>query len=94
MLNKQEALFRANDFLREKSKEWNKEGEIRIESEGAFTDKDSLLVCYNTIAYLDHGDELDRLAGNNPIEVNLRTGDCRILSLDETLKYMDEGFLK
>lgn len=53
----------------------------------------SLFALYDTIAYLDHGDEKQRLGGNMPIKVDMRTGTCRLLSSEEVLEYMNKGLI-
>ena len=94
MLAKEVAFSQAERFLAEKSKEWGEEGALRLDKENSFSDGDTLIALYNTIAYLDHGDEKQRLGGNMPIGVDMRTGTCRLLSFEEVLEYMNKGLIQ
>ncbi|WP_326807172.1 YrhB family protein [Streptomyces sp. NBC_01775] len=93
MLDKEAAISRAAEYLAAKSEEWGKGGEVRLSAESAFLDGEDLVVCYDTIAYLDHGDEMERLAGNNPIKVDLNTGECHFIPFVEALEYMNKGLI-
>lgn len=94
MLTKEVAFSQAEQFLAEKSKEWGEEGTLRLDKENSFSDGDTLIALYETVAYLDHGDEKQRLEGNMPIEVDMRTGTCRLLSFEEVLEYMNKGLIQ
>jgi len=94
MLNRESALARAHEFLEEKSKEWGRESALRLDSDSSFIDGESLVVHYDTIAYLDHGDETQQLGGNAPIKVDMTTGNCRLISFEEALDYMDRGLIQ
>ncbi|WP_225844183.1 hypothetical protein [Streptomyces albus] len=88
------ALSYAERFLEEKSKEWGEEGALRLDKENSSSDGDTLIALYDTIAYLDHGDEKQRLGGNMPIKVDMRTGTCRLLSFEEVLEYINKGLIQ
>ncbi|UNZ17796.1 hypothetical protein [Streptomyces sp. 891-h] len=94
MLNRESTLSKARRFLEEKSKEWGKEGELRIDPDAAFIDGTRFVVHYDSIAYLDHRDERQKLGGNTPIEVDMSTGHCRLIDFEEALNYMERGLIQ
>ncbi|WP_212829834.1 hypothetical protein [Catellatospora sp. TT07R-123] len=48
---------------------------------------------YNTVDLLDHGMEDAELAGNMPISVDLRTGECDFISWNAVWLYRSMGFV-
>ncbi|MER7272843.1 hypothetical protein ABT369_00155 [Dactylosporangium sp. NPDC000244] len=58
----------------------------------AFVDGSVLIVPWNSVAALDEGDELAELGGNMPIRVDLATGQCSWLNVDEVGDYLGRGF--
>ena len=66
--------------------------EVRVAPEHGFKDGRKFIIPYNTVDFLDRGDEFARLAGNWPIVVDLETGECHFLDRDEELDYHRRGF--
>ncbi|GIJ51376.1 hypothetical protein Val02_82620 [Virgisporangium aliadipatigenens] len=65
---------------------------VRTAPEYTFKDGKFLVVPWNSAALLDHGDEEGELAGNWPIMVDLETGRCRLMEVDEYDDLRDRGF--
>ncbi|GAA3244275.1 hypothetical protein ACFO1B_31940 [Dactylosporangium siamense] len=65
---------------------------VRVQPEAAFADGRRIIVPYNSIALLDHGDLEAELGGNAPIMVDLDTHECRYIDLGETFAYRERGF--
>ncbi|MET7423829.1 hypothetical protein [Dactylosporangium sp. NPDC005555] len=61
--------------------------------DSAFPENGFLLVPWNSVALVDHGDQDAELAGNPPIRVDLRTGKCEYIDLLEAFDYMSRGFM-
>jgi hypothetical protein len=82
----------AADFLSRKSVNWS--NSVRIDDSSTFEDGEgNLIVGYNSVDFLDNGNEGAVLGGNLPICVQLSTGDCRFISLDEFFAYINKGFI-
>ncbi|GAB3840254.1 hypothetical protein GCM10027610_047570 [Dactylosporangium cerinum] len=64
---------------------------VRIAPEHAFTVGRELIVPWNSIALLDHGDQEAELGGNASISVDLDTHECRYLDLMEEFAYRERG---
>jgi hypothetical protein len=92
MLDRAEALKAAADFLERESREWIPSHPVRTMPDRAVTDGPVLIVPYNSVALLDHGDKDAELAGNMPIRVDLITGECRQLDIIEVVGYWNRGF--
>ncbi|MET7396600.1 YrhB domain-containing protein [Dactylosporangium sp. NPDC005572] len=93
-LDEQEAAAAAAAFLAEEYRQWLRPGEpmpVRTQPERAFRDGRRYVVPYNSIDLLDHGDLDAELGGNAPILVDLDTGECRHIDLNETFAYRDRG---
>jgi hypothetical protein len=65
---------------------------VRVAPERGFKDGRHFVIPFDTVDFLDHGNEFARLAGNPPIVVDLETGACHFLDDDEELDYRDRGF--
>ncbi|MFI5911661.1 hypothetical protein [Dactylosporangium sp. NPDC051541] len=92
MLDRAEALKIAAAFLERDAQEWTTKHEVRTIPDSAFTDGPFLIVPYNSVALLDHGDRSAQLAGNAPIRVDLATGECDLLDVIEVIGYRKRGF--
>ncbi|MFV5997722.1 hypothetical protein ACNPQM_36380 [Streptomyces sp. NPDC056231] len=90
MLTKREALERAKDFLAAESSSWGTP--VAVQEEKVFLREGRLIAPFNSIAYIG-GQKRKELAGNMPIEVNLASGKCHFIDLDEVFEYMDLGLL-
>ncbi|MCC3770721.1 hypothetical protein [Streptomyces sp. UNOC14_S4] len=78
MLDRKEAQELAERYLAERSKAWFHD--VRLILEECFVDGDRFIGPYNSVGFLDHGDEMARLAGNYPVLVDLRTGECDLIT--------------
>jgi hypothetical protein len=92
MLTVEEALQRAAEFLAAESASWESSA-VRIIPEDAFVERGRLIVPYDHVEYLDEGREGMRLAGNDPIAVDLETGSSTYVSPEEAEDLMDRGLL-
>lgn len=93
MLDQEAALRCSADFLAACSILWSASN-VRLIAESAFIDGGHLVVAYNTIAFLDDGEEGAELGGNMPIRVDLESGECQFISMIDFLDYMDRGFIE
>ncbi|MFI1388429.1 hypothetical protein [Streptomyces griseoaurantiacus] len=93
MLDRNEAMREAMAFLAEASVSWGASSDVRIIPEYCFTDQERFIAPYDNVAYLDHGNEDMQLGGNLPVAVDLNTGSCRFLSLEETEDFMERDVL-
>lgn len=50
---------------------------VRTAPEHGFKDGRRFIIPFDSVDFLDHGDERARLGGNWPIVVDLETGECR-----------------
>lgn len=78
------ALGKALDFLERSDIGWNP-ATMRLMSESVSVDGNLAVVPYNTIAFLNTGDYHAHLLGNNPVVVDLETGECRFMGCDEEI---------
>ncbi|WP_027345928.1 YrhB domain-containing protein [Hamadaea tsunoensis] len=84
MLSTGAALEQAERYLADTTEG---DGSVRVYHEGAFRIDGELIVSWNSKALLDDGDEEAELAGNADIAVNLATGRCRYVDLDESFEF-------
>ena len=68
------------------------DNDVRVAPEHGFKDGGRFVIPFDSVEFLDQGDEFARLAGNPPIVVDLETGACHFLSDDEELEYRNRGF--
>ncbi|MEV4442351.1 hypothetical protein AB0K09_25745 [Streptomyces sp. NPDC049577] len=92
MLDRKEAQERAERFLAERSQAWGSIN-VRLDLEYCFVEGDRFIAPYDTVEFLDHGDEDNRLGGNMPIRVDLNTGECDFLSWEEAHDFMARGLI-
>jgi hypothetical protein len=90
MLDRDEALIRARNFLAAESRSW--ETPVAVLDEAVFVHNGRLIAPFNSVAYIE-GQKDKQLGGNLPVEVSLKTGECRFIELDEAFEYMDLGLL-
>lgn len=90
MLDRKEAQELAEKFLAERSKAWPA-NKVRLIPESCFIDRGLFIAPYNSIGFLDHADEMERLAGNFPVRVDLNTGECDFITMNEADDFMDRG---
>jgi hypothetical protein len=93
MLNRAEALARAAKYLDDRRVSW-KTTRVRLMPEIAFEHDGVLIVPFNSIAFLDEGNENSALGGNMPIRVDLISGQCDSISLMDLVRYMKLGLLE
>jgi hypothetical protein len=93
MLDEEAALRCAADFLAARSILWPASN-VRLIPESAFVDGIHLVVAYNSVAFLDEGEEGAELGGNMPVRVDLEIGECQFISMIDFLDYMDRGFIE
>ncbi|MFE1435586.1 hypothetical protein ACFW5G_24665 [Streptomyces griseoaurantiacus] len=93
MLDRNESMREATAFLAEASSSWGPSFDVRIIQECCFTDQDRFMAPYDNVQYLDHGNEDMQPGGNLPVAVDLNTGFCRFLSLEETQDLMEGDLL-
>jgi hypothetical protein len=91
MLNREAGLAEAESYLKEASRSW--ESKVRIDSDEAFADGEFLIVPFDSVRYLDYGEEKGRLAGNYPIRVNLVTGACTFVGPADYDSYIARGLV-
>lgn len=89
MLSLQGALEAAGAFLVSDCSGWNP-STMRLMYEGAYVDREQAVVPYNTIEFLDGGRERKQLLGNRPVIVELATGACRYMTLDEIINELKD----
>lgn len=92
MVDKEEALRHAGEFLKAHSANWPT-SQVRLDTRSSFIDANQLVVMYNSTAYLDEGQEGAALGGNLPIRVDLATGECEFITMDDVFDYMDRGLI-
>ncbi|WP_432835729.1 hypothetical protein [Dactylosporangium sp. CA-092794] len=92
MLDEQDAIAAAAAFLAETSRQWP-DLNVRVASHWTFADDGKLIVPWNTVEALDHGDADAELGGNMPICVDLKTGECRYIDINELVSYMSRGLI-
>ncbi|WP_458248882.1 hypothetical protein [Streptomyces sp. MAI_2237] len=90
MLNATEALEKAKVFLSERSLGMTPHP-VRVAEEASFIDGDRLIALWDTVEFLDGGNDMMRLGGNMPISVSLRTGECIFLTWEEAEDLMERG---
>ncbi|WP_331743145.1 hypothetical protein OG239_43165 (plasmid) [Streptomyces sp. NBC_00868] len=90
MVNIEEALVAAAEFLAEDSKSWYS-SDVRIMPESCFVEQGRLIAPYDHVDYLDRGKDDMRLAGNLSIAVDLSTGDCSYITLDEVEDFAERN---
>ncbi|MEU3036537.1 hypothetical protein [Streptomyces griseoaurantiacus] len=93
MLDRDQAVREAARFLAEESISWGPSSNVRIIPEYCFTNQEQFIAPYDNVEYLDHGNEDMQLGGNLPVAVDLNTGSCRFLSLEETEDFMERDLL-
>ncbi|MBO0657254.1 hypothetical protein J1792_32440 [Streptomyces triculaminicus] len=90
MLDRKEAQELAARYLDEQSRSWPS-NDVRLILESCFIDGDRFIGPFNTIRFLDHDDEMERIAGNYPVCVDLKTGECGFITRAEADDFMDRG---
>ncbi|MBB5872029.1 hypothetical protein F4553_005463 [Allocatelliglobosispora scoriae] len=86
MLSEEEAGVLAENYLQKYCPEAS-EVEVRTDPEHAFVDGINYIVPFNSVERLDGGNLDAELTGNYPIRVNLQTGECDTLTLNELAAY-------
>ncbi|MGZ2359952.1 hypothetical protein LRE75_25230 [Streptomyces sp. 372A] len=84
MLSGDEVLSTVSTFLEGECTGWNPET-MRIDWEGIHIENGHAVVSYESRAVLDEGRRDQFLLGNLPVLVDLSTGACRFMTLDEVL---------
>ncbi|MFE9632872.1 hypothetical protein [Streptomyces sp. NPDC006463] len=92
MLNIEEALAAASDFLTKDSQSWDS-ADVRIIPEACFVEQGRFIAPYDHADYLDRGKDDMRLAGNLPIAVDLSTGACSFITWDEVDDFAERNLL-
>jgi len=90
MLDTQTALAAAAAYLAEENGPWP--NRVQLMPERAVVHGGELVVPWNSVAFIE-GDEDAELAGNHPIAVDLETGRCRDVDIDEYLSLVSRGQL-
>ncbi|MFI9423296.1 hypothetical protein ACIG54_06995 [Streptomyces achromogenes] len=64
---------------------------VRIAEEATIMDAERLIAVWDTVEFLDKGNEMMRLGGNLPIGVSLISGECAFLTWEEAEDLMERG---
>ncbi|WP_385626063.1 YrhB domain-containing protein [Streptomyces sp. P8-A8] len=84
MIPLDEALDAATTLLAQSGEGWDPET-MRIVHERVRIEDGHAVVPYNSRAFLDEGRKGAWLLGNPPVLVDLATGACRFMTIDEVL---------
>jgi hypothetical protein len=90
MIDVDAGIAKAMEYLAMKSETW--ESEVRVIVDDSFRDGSLLIVPYDTVEYVETGDDRERLAGNYPVCVDLDTGECCFVGIDQYKSFVDRGF--
>ena len=90
MLDKQAAIAIAAAYLAAENGSWS--NRVQLMPERAIVHRGELVVPWNSVAFIE-GDEEAELAGNHPIAVDLETGRCRDVDMDEYLLLVKRRYL-
>lgn len=85
MLDREQALNAAINFLTESR--WSGEPELQVDLSGVRERHGFLVVPYNSTAYIQNRDEMERLLDCWPIIVDMSTGECRFSELEERMHW-------